>query len=533
MNRVYLWFLIAFNALVLAAVVLKAAPSTWPVWALAVAINVVAGLLLSRSRGQSSAVTGAREVEWPAALCEVDARGKVSNLNGAAREMFGLSEGDEPLLSQLTHPDEAGRNEELMRSLLDGRARKVTQDRRCFKRDGTMFPALWHLRPAPALPGSGAALRAAILIEDTSRRAELELHLERTRSSLHELHRVVAAHSLEDQCAALLDLGRHRFGVETALLSQSAEDRVRLIEVRSDDERLRRGTSFSLREAKHDGLLVRPLGPRGLLHADFEKAEADAGCGAPAPAPQFLCEGETYLGTPIVVGGRVWGGLHFSDAEPRPQIEDEDKEFLEVMAAWLSGEIERRQSRRLLEEQQEEILKAAIQLENLAVHDGLTGAKNRRAFDEHLEAEWQRARRYKTPLSLVLLDVDKFKLYNDSFGHPAGDAVLKKVAQVLSDSVRNIDFVARYGGEEFVLLLPNTDCAGAMVLAERLRERIEQVHWTLRPVTASFGVATLDERANAPAGLLQAADEALYASKEAGRNRVTHAQDALAHATGD
>jgi diguanylate cyclase (GGDEF)-like protein/PAS domain S-box-containing protein len=164
-------------------------------------------------------------------------------------------------------------------------------------------------------------------------------------------------------------------------------------------------------------------------------------------------------------------------------------------------------------------------LEALAKLDGMTGLKNHRAFQERLVSEFQRAVRYSTPLSLILLDVDHFKSYNDKFGHPAGDEVLKQVAQKLQENARGVDFVARYGGEEFVVILPHTDREGALALADRFRIAIEKSEWPSRPITASFGVATLNPAIKDPQDLIGETDKALYVSKARGRNRVTHAGD--------
>ena len=172
------------------------------------------------------------------------------------------------------------------------------------------------------------------------------------------------------------------------------------------------------------------------------------------------------------------------------------------------------ESRALLADQNE-------RLASLATTDGLTGIKNRRTFQEKLEEDFKYSVRYDAPLALILLDVDKFKSYNDTFGHPAGDAVLKEVAAILSQCARETDFVARYGGEEFVVILPQTDPADAVDVAERLRAGIEAGDWIERPVTASFGVANIGDGASTPADLISQADGALYMSKENGRNRVT------------
>ncbi len=157
----------------------------------------------------------------------------------------------------------------------------------------------------------------------------------------------------------------------------------------------------------------------------------------------------------------------------------------------------------------------------LALTDSLTGLANHRAFHARLGEEVARAKRYATPLSLLLLDVDRFKIYNDTFGHPAGDEALQKIAVVLQNHARESDLVTRHGGEEFAVLLPQTDRTGTLRVAELLRAAIEEAVWPLRTVTISIGVATTSASHVSACALIEAADEALYRSKSAGRNRVS------------
>lgn len=181
-----------------------------------------------------------------------------------------------------------------------------------------------------------------------------------------------------------------------------------------------------------------------------------------------------------------------------------------------------------------ELSNANIRLQEMCTIDGLTQVHNRRFFDEKLTEEWKRPSREKTPLSVILLDIDHFKSFNDNYGHLVGDECLKFVAKRIESYCRRpADSAARYGGEEFVLILPNTSMEGALKVAEAIRHglqadvfKMEEVQVT---VTVSVGVATFNESDYAelaPSDLVQAADKALYKAKESGRNKVESALNA-------
>ena len=165
------------------------------------------------------------------------------------------------------------------------------------------------------------------------------------------------------------------------------------------------------------------------------------------------------------------------------------------------------------------------QMHDLAATDGLTGLWNHARMYDVLREEIRRATRYKRALSVLMMDVDSFKTFNDNYGHPQGDQLLKTVAGILQQSVRNVDFVGRYGGEEFMVLLPETFKDDACRLAERIRAEVEEHAWVMideRPIrrTVSIGVAAYPEDALNANDLVQRADEAMYRAKRAGKNRV-------------
>ena len=234
-----------------------------------------------------------------------------------------------------------------------------------------------------------------------------------------------------------------------------------------------------------------------------------------------------YAGAPLTdPDGFALGALCVIDRVPR-DLTAVQRDALATLAGQVAVLLEARRQVARLERSRGELQRANAQLRRLAVTDGLTGLRNRSAFDGRLAEAYALAARHGRPLSLVLLDVDHFKSFNDAFGHPAGDEVLKSVAATVAGAARSTDTVARYGGEEFVLVLPDTDYAGAMVLAERCRQAVADAPWGPRPITVSVGVSTLTPTTADAATLVREADEALYRSKQAGRNRVNHGSGAV------
>jgi diguanylate cyclase (GGDEF)-like protein len=184
------------------------------------------------------------------------------------------------------------------------------------------------------------------------------------------------------------------------------------------------------------------------------------------------------------------------------------------------------QSNERLLASKEEVEAANRQLQALATTDGMTGLANHRAFQDRLRSELHRTERTGGPLTALLIDVDHFKKYNDAYGHPAGDEVLRTVARLMKECVRSQDFVARYGGEEFAILLPDTDATSALATAERIRTMVAEHPFPHRQVTLSIGIAQHQVDRTAAETLVEHADQALYAAKNSGRNRIVIAEEA-------
>ena len=217
----------------------------------------------------------------------------------------------------------------------------------------------------------------------------------------------------------------------------------------------------------------------------------------------------SILCVPLVVEAEVLGVINITNRLSGGVFAEEDEELLQALA------------------NQAAVAIARTRLYEAAITDSLTGLFVRRYIMHKGKEEYRRSRRYNTPLTLIMCDIDHFKSVNDTHGHPVGDAVIRAVAKALSRGLRDVDVVGRYGGEEFLLLLPQTSAQDAGVAAERLREEIERLSVPIEGgeplrVTASFGVAEVNlEGEDSLEGLLKRADDALYRSKASGRNQVT------------
>jgi diguanylate cyclase (GGDEF)-like protein len=222
-------------------------------------------------------------------------------------------------------------------------------------------------------------------------------------------------------------------------------------------------------------------------------------------SPSFQSEWNLF---PLSIRGKQLGFLAITTNIPI--VLNEQKELIQMFANEVTIAIE---NARLFEE-----------IKDMAIKDGLTEIYNRRHFYDLAKIEFARAKRYRTPLSILMLDIDHFKAVNDHYGHLYGDTVLKRVAKLCLGSIRKMDIFGRYGGEEFVFALPETDQEEALIMAERIRATISETLFQEKTqqisITVSIGIATLDNRINTFEELLQSSDEALYLAKQEGRNRV-------------
>lgn len=231
---------------------------------------------------------------------------------------------------------------------------------------------------------------------------------------------------------------------------------------------------------------------------------------AMSPAPsEWKYKTSSFISYPITIGDRKIAVLNFTDKAGGDTFSERDLELLQAIAPQIAVAIDRTA-----------LKDKAGEFEQLSVTDALTGLSNRRYIEKRLAEEIDRSKRHRFPMSLIMLDVDQFKSYNDSFGHPAGDVALKVVSEVLKDTLRSEDVAARYGGEEFAILLPQTTSAEAAAIAERIRRQIERTEFPKRQVTVSIGIAACSAEIETAGDIINAADTALYEAKNQGRNNV-------------
>ncbi len=227
-------------------------------------------------------------------------------------------------------------------------------------------------------------------------------------------------------------------------------------------------------------------------------------------------QGGNFVKLPLIFKMKVVGSLHLF-RPGRSGIPGDEQRFLSTLAGELAIALEN--------------VRLHTRTRELAVRDDLTGLYNRRHLQEILPMEIKRAQRFREPLSLLMLDIDFFKTYNDRYGHLAGDERLREFARLVASRVREVDFFARFGGEEFVVLLPASDAQAAMEVARQIQQAIQALALPHEGapfgiVTVSFGAASLvPQRDQAPEELVRRADRAMYRAKQAGRNRIELAPD--------
>lgn len=317
---------------------------------------------------------------------------------------------------------------------------------------------------------------------------------------------------IDHQIAELLQMGLERFNLDIGILSLITEGRYIIQHVVCpDDVPLKAGDEFSY-DLSYCWVTVDAGGPVAIENV----GESDV----LGKHPAYLEFGlESYIGIPIKLAGEVVGTLNFTSPNPYPrEFRDIDIDSLKLMATWIEVELTRQQQR-------EELERLNRKLESLVRTDPLTELPNRRFLFEHIGQSLNMLNRRKSQGAVVLVDLDHFKLVNDTYGHQRGDLVLMEVAEVLRNAIRNYDFVGRYGGEEFMLWLQDIELHKVDAVCERIRQGLSKMPLDGITVTASMGVCHFHCE-NTPSfsaeetidRIIYLADTAMFDAKHAGRD---------------
>jgi len=490
-----------------------------------------------RARKQAEAAQRASEARFRVlvdtatdAIITIGADERIRLFNRAAERIFGYAAGE--VIGQnieILIPEEYGhRHKAAIRRYLEtgqstilGRTVEMKGLRKggeaCPERSRRVFPLELSLSEVRV----GGEVTFTAIIRDITERMRGEAEASKRADQM------ALVHDLGQQITPLLDVDEllqtaaealhARFGylsVQLYLLDQAAGD------PSTDSELALSAVKGRVLEARgvagQVGLADRgyrqPVG-QGIVGRAAERGE-EVLVGDVSREPDFIpCVPgiRSELALPIRVAGAVAGVLNV-ESEQLDAFDEADVIALKALAGQIGVALE---NARLYEETR-----------RLSVTDDLTGLANRHAFNARLAEETHRARRYERPLSLIMADIDHFKHYNDTHGHPQGDVLLRELAGVLRSAVRETDFVARYGGEEFVVILPETDRTGALAVAEKVRAAVAAhpfPHCETQPggrLTISLGVATFPEDLPRLVDLVELADQALYCAKRGGRDRV-------------
>ena len=324
---------------------------------------------------------------------------------------------------------------------------------------------------------------------------------QRRYQELIDLHKAISLLSLEGISAVLVDRLPSVFLIDYFTLFLYDQDKRKLNLMCHNHPEIE--SSFSIPLSSSPIMEAAVLSCQSIREQDFSTSSYYRGADNP------LFKKGYFVSIPLMIEKEVVGVLNINDVDQDP-FNVNDLEFILNLSEFIAMSI----SNAVLYEQ----------TSKLAVTDGLTGVTNRQSLVKSLQIEFERSKRYNSPLSLIILDVDHFKDVNDTYGHQKGDEILIAFASLLKKACRAKDIAARYGGEEFVMVLPQSNAQGAFKIAERVREEMMKISFTGNgsnfAVTVSCGVAEFNKDYESTNKLIAAADQALYEAKNGGRNKT-------------
>jgi diguanylate cyclase (GGDEF)-like protein/PAS domain S-box-containing protein len=427
--------------------------------------------------------------QTPVAVIVWDSEGRIASWNPAAESIFGH-----------TASEAIGKDgQELL-----GRPRpsgpqggRVTRD--ATTKAGAHIICEWHDTPLVAADGSNVG--ATSMVQDVTDRMRAQEQLRDSEAAIRSLYEVTSAPHIDhnDKVDAVLAMGCAFFHLPSGIITRVEGDELEILSAQYPDERFKRGARFKL-ASMYSGRVI-AAGETIAIHDGRTPDWQDH----PSHQNWRL---EAFIGTPLRVNGAIYGTISFAGPEPRATpFSETEIDFIRLIAQWLGLAIEHRS--------------VEDELRHNALHDALTGLPNQRLFHDRVQVAMSQAKRSGEKVAVCFLDLDRFKVINDTLGHRIGDGLLQEVSSRIAACLREGDTLARLGGDEFVVLLPDVgDASAAGKIAQRLLDSLEapiSIESREMFVTASIGISLYPDAGTDPETLVKHADYAMYRAKEVGR----------------
>ena len=467
--------------------------------------------LYRRSRGDVRIVTIARDVterrraeeaarqsearlrlhveQTPVAVIVWDNDGRITSWNPAAELIFGYA------ASEALGKD----GQELLRRPRPRgqQGSRVTHD--ATTKTGAHIICEWH--DTPLIAADGSCVGATSMVQDVTDRMRAQEQLRDSEAAIRSLYEVTSAPHIDhnDKVDAVLAMGCSFFHLPSGIITHVDGDELEILSAQFPDERFKRGARFKL-ASMYSGRVI-AAGETIAIHdgrtPDWENH----------PSHQNW-KLEAYIGTPLRVNGEIYGTISFAGPDPRATpFSETEIDFIRLIAQWLGLAIEHRN--------------VEDELRHNALHDALTGLPNQRLFYDRVQVSMAQAKRSGEKVAVCFLDLDRFKVINDTLGHRIGDGLLQEASARFASCLREGDTLARLGGDEFVVLLPDVgDASAAGKIAQRLLDSLEapiSIEGREMFVTASIGISLYPDAGTDPETLVKHADYAMYRAKEVGR----------------
>jgi diguanylate cyclase (GGDEF)-like protein/PAS domain S-box-containing protein len=438
----------------------------------------------------------------PLAVIGWDRDGKLVEWNPAAEAIFGYTRdeaiGRDGLTLLMSEATRDRWRSSADRRHIDACARRSTLEN--VTKDGRTILCEWH--DSPLIASDGSVIGVTSIVEDATERVRAHEFLRDGEAAIRSLYELTSAQDmeLEEKIEAVIAMGCSFFRMKSGIVARVEGQDFEIVASHNGKPGLERGAVRPM-ASMFSATVVARNETVAIDHASRQGWNMH-----PALREQGL---ETFIGTPVQISGRIFGVLSFASNAPRTHAFTEaEKDFLRLMAQWVGLAIER--------------IQVEEELRHRALHDALTGLPNQRLLADRLQVSLAQAKRSGNPVAVCFIDLDRFKVVNDTLGHRIGDGLLKEVTARFAGCLREVDTLARLGGDEFVVILQDVkDAAAACDVAQRLLDSLSQPVFVERQemfVTASIGVTMYPLDGTDVDTLIKNADRAMYRAKELGRD---------------